>query len=68
MAGIKGFHLKPFHIHGNEDKKASKTTDAPLQHKLARHKVLVFYRICIVVVLVCVFLLCGIGWQRSGEE
>ena len=59
MAGLKGFNPNPFRIHRNEDKKTSKTTDTPLQHKLARHKVLVFYRICIVVILVCVFLLCA---------
>ena len=56
---------KPFSEKWKERRKKYKQNSTPLQHKLARHKVLMIYRICFVVALVCVFLVCAyIHWKN----
>ena len=65
MADLNKAKRNPFLKSGKKEEKNTNKTDTPLQHKLARHKVLMIYRICFVVALVCVFLVCAyIHWKN----
>ena len=54
MADLNKAKRNPFLKSGKKEEKNTNKTDTPLQHKLARHKVLMIYRICFVVALGCV--------------
>lgn len=65
MADLNEAKRNPFLKSGKKEEKNTNKTDTPLQHKLARHKVLMIYRICFVVALVGVFLVCAyIHWKN----
>ena len=65
MADLNKAKRNPFLKSGKKEEKNTNKADTPLQHKLARHKVLMIYRISFVVALVGVFLVCAyIHWKN----
>lgn len=60
MADIKGFKRNQFLAAKDKetDENKKEAAEMPLQHKIARHKVLMFYRVCFVLALIAVFLIC----------
>lgn len=59
MADIMSFKKKEFFLKKDKEQKEENgdKKELPLQHKIARHKVLVFYRVCIIIALAAIFLL-----------
>ena len=69
MADLNKAKRNPFLKSGKKEEKNTNKADTPLQHKLARHKVLMIYRICFVVALVGVFLVCAyIHWMNGPDH
>lgn len=65
MADLNGPKRNPFLTDKKNTQQNKDKEDAPLQHKIARHKILIFYRLCFAAALVAAFALFAyIRWKN----
>lgn len=65
MADLNGSKRNPFLTDKKNTQQNKDKEDAPLQHKIARHKILIFYKLCVAAALVAAFALFAyIRWKN----